>query len=371
MAVAAPAVPMRERLAAEIEHARAEVRTLPAHWYTSDEVLDVEQLHIFRRSWVPFGPLDRLRGPGDYVTGEVGGVPVLVIRDKEGELRAFVNVCRHRAHLVAEGCGNKKALQCPYHAWTYGLDGSLRGVPRAGKDFDKSGLGLAPVQVGTWGDLVLVNVDPDAAPSDTHYAKLYELAESHGFGLTGRPYRVTEEWIFECNWKVFYDNSAECYHCPTVHPSFSAEYGVSESEYALTNYDSFVHHVSPRKSRADDATRDWEMCSAWPNWSMATGEHDGLVLVWSFTPITAEQTRITTWVFADESIPDDAVAAEIGWWRDIVYGEDRLACESVQRGLHSGVVVDGPLLPSSEHVIERFQERIREALDAPPLEHVA
>src|SRR5262245_33452248 len=143
--------------------------SLPASWYTDPAVLALEAERIFRRTWQYVGRADQLARPGDYVTGEAGGVPVVVVRG-EGGLRGFVNVCRHRRHLVMTGAGNRKALQCPYHAWCYDLDGRLTAAPRADREggFDRAGLSLLPVRVDTWGPFVFANADR-AAPPLAHY----------------------------------------------------------------------------------------------------------------------------------------------------------------------------------------------------------
>src|SRR3989442_12037580 len=140
--------------------------TLPWAWYTDPEVLRREGERIFARTWQYVGHTGRLAANGSFFTASAGEIPVVVKRDRDGELQAFVNVCRHRGHVVASGAGQRETLQCPYHAWTYGLDGRLRAAPRSEREpgFDMDGLGLSPIQVETWGPFVFVNPDPDASP---------------------------------------------------------------------------------------------------------------------------------------------------------------------------------------------------------------
>ena len=356
-----------DELIGELHHAIDTGRTLPARWYTDPNVLQREQLHVLRPSWQPVRSLTGLNDPGDYAAEMVLGVPILLVRGKDGELRGFVNVCRHRAHLVMSGSGSTSSLQCPYHAWTYGLDGRLRGVPRAPETFEKEGLGLVPIQVATWGDMLFVSLDPDSRPFTATFGDLRATAEAIGISLDGLDVRAVEPWDFACNWKVFYDNSAECYHCPTVHPSFTDDYLVGEDEYALRPHDTFVHHVSPHRPTGNGRVPDWEMCSVWPNWSIGGAGRAGVVLLWRFTPVDASHTEIVTYLLAGPSVGDAAVEDEFNWWRAIVYGEDRRACESVQTGLETGLVRDGPLLLGSEHIIHRFQEELLRAFSAPAL----
>ncbi len=138
--------------------------TLPWSWYVDPEILRREQERIFRSAWQYAGHLGQLPEPGTFFTGRAGRLPVVVTRARDGELRAFLNVCRHRGFPLADGEGRRETLQCPYHAWTYGLDGSLRAAPRSDEepDFPKEELGLCAIAVGTWGPFVFVNAGPRA-----------------------------------------------------------------------------------------------------------------------------------------------------------------------------------------------------------------
>src|SRR5256712_8198712 len=140
-------------------------KTLPWAWYSDPEVLRREGERIFARAWQYVGHAGRLAEPG-YFAGSAGQIPVVVTRARDGELRAFLNVCRHRGHVVASGSGTRETLQCPYHAWTYGLDGQLRAAPRSEREpgFDADELELVQIEVDTWGPFVFVNPDREAAP---------------------------------------------------------------------------------------------------------------------------------------------------------------------------------------------------------------
>ena len=140
--------------------------TLPASWYSDPDVLRLEQEHIFKRSWQYVGVATRRCGAGPVLRLSGRRRSRCRAADREQELRAFVNVCRHRGHEIVAGCGRRETLQCPYHAWTYGLDGSLRSAPRSDREpgFDVDDWSLLPVLVDTWGPLVFVNPDPAAAP---------------------------------------------------------------------------------------------------------------------------------------------------------------------------------------------------------------
>jgi len=151
--------------------------TLPATWYTDTALHERERERLFARAWTYAGPVEWVSEPGSYFAAHIGHVPVAVVRGTDGTLRGLVNVCRHRGHLVVDGNGCRETLQCPYHAWTYNLDGSLRRAPRAEREpgFSPEGLSLAPVSVGTWGPFVFVNPDPEARSLEEALGALPEL----------------------------------------------------------------------------------------------------------------------------------------------------------------------------------------------------
>src|SRR5437899_973250 len=157
--------------------APAEASTLPYSWYTDDELLRRERALIFAHSWQYTGRAEQVAEPGSFLATDAGGIPVLVTRDDGGELRAFLNVCRHRGAVLTEGCGTRSTIQCHYHAWTYDLDGSLRSAPRSERedDFDKSELSLLPASVGTWGPFLFVNPAADAIPLADYLGELPEI----------------------------------------------------------------------------------------------------------------------------------------------------------------------------------------------------
>src|SRR4029078_2308196 len=168
----------------------AGVRTLPYDWYVDSAVLRLEQERIFARSWQYAARLDPVAEQGRLTTAWAGSLPVLLARGRDDELRGFVNVCRHRGHILCDGDSRRQTIQCPYPPWIYGLDGALRSAPRSDREpgFDTSGLGLVPVSVDTWGAFVFVNPDPDAAPPTDHLGE--PPAPLQGRGNAVSPLRV-------------------------------------------------------------------------------------------------------------------------------------------------------------------------------------
>jgi phenylpropionate dioxygenase-like ring-hydroxylating dioxygenase large terminal subunit len=175
-------------------------RTIPFDWYSDPSVLRLERDRIFRRTWQYAGRADQVAEPGAYFTCDLGGIPIVVVRGEDGTLRGFHNVCRHRGSLVCEGEGKRASLQCPYHAWTYALDGTLRAAPRSDlvPGFDKDELGLRPAAVGSWGPFVFVNPDPDAVPLGDWLGDLPALVDASGVeldSLSFHPSRTAPYWV--------------------------------------------------------------------------------------------------------------------------------------------------------------------------------
>ncbi len=175
--------------------------TMPARWYIEPDFLALEKERIFARTWQAVGRIDEVARVGDFFTCEVLGEPLVVTRGTDGILRAFYNVCRHRAGNVAAGKGNRKSLQCRYHGWTYALDGTLKTTPEfeGVEDFDKSCYGLHPVRVETWGPFVFVNLDADAEPLAQMLGAI--LPETAHIPLAEMRPVERRDYIIECNWK--------------------------------------------------------------------------------------------------------------------------------------------------------------------------
>ena len=347
--------------------------TLPASWYSEPEILRLEHDAIFRRSWQYAGPLEQVSEPGAFFTCQVGDVPVVVLRDRAGGLRGYVNVCRHRGHEVASGCGRRETLQCPYHAWTYDLDGSLRAAPRSDREpgFDRSDWSLLPVQVETWGPLVFVNPGPVATPLAEVLGELPRELEAHGLSLDGLEYRGrSREFVVGANWKIVVENFLECYHCPVAHRSFSRLIDVDPDEYRLTTARWSSSQYGPVQDGHDGLpyepvgdVRASHFHYIWPNWTLNTFPGPRHVRVLVFRPLDADRTATFVDGFWAPGTPDDVIE-EITEFGAVVGLEDLELVESVHRGLRSGAVEQGRLLLDSEHLIQHFQLLVHDALGA-------
>src|ERR1044072_1348222 len=229
-----------------------DARTLPFTWYSDEEILRRERALIFARSWQYAGRSEQVAEPGSYLATDAGGVPILVTRDSAGELRAFINVCRHRGAVLMDGCGTRKTLQCHYHAWTYDLDGSLRNAPRSEREpgFDDADWSLLPAAVGTWGPFLFVNPDHAAPPLEEHLGELPRIL-AEAIHLDGLVFHSQVEFGSKANWKIVVENFLECYHCPTAHPAFSAEVDVHPDRYRLESHPTFGAQYARAKATGD------------------------------------------------------------------------------------------------------------------------
>jgi len=351
--------------------------TLPARWYSDPDVLRLERDRIFASSWGYVGHVDLVATSGSFFASQVGHVPIVIVRDDEDTVRGFVNVCRHRGHIVARGSGCRTTLQCPYHAWTYGLDGSLRRAPRSEREpgFDADAFSLLPISVETWGPFLFANPDPDAGPLAETIDGIPELVGSSGVDLSSLRLRQRVEWEMPANWKNAIENYLECYHCPTAHPSLSKVVDVDVDSYRLVERE---HSSSQFGSIRPSVYAEGANVAYVPR-----GEVDGAQyhFIWPNTTVNIEAGR--TNLSMDVTFP--TAPGRSKGWTDYYYGadvsdeeaselmafasqvsfEDQSLVESVQEGLDSGMVPQGRLLLSSEKLLHHFQRRIHAALVTP------
>ena len=357
-----------------LEAALADGWTLPAHWYSDRDVWALEKERIFRRTWQYAGHSGEVERPGDFFTCLAGHVPVVVTRDRTGQLRGFVNVCRHRAHLVAQGSGHRESLQCPYHAWTYGLDGTLRAAPRSDREpgFDPSAFSLLPVRVEEWGSFLFVNADVEAPPLADFLGALPDVVARSGLDLGSLSFHMRQESTVDANWKVVVENFLECYHCAVAHPSFSDLIDVDPDAYRLESQRWFSSQIGPVKARAlerpDEAPYDprGEVTESqfhyfWPTFTLNIGPGFPNASVFVIAPDGPDRTRLLADYFFPPDADEERVQEVIAFGSEVAE-EDNALVESVQRGLDTGLVPQGRLLVSSEHLIQHFQGLVHSAL---------
>jgi phenylpropionate dioxygenase-like ring-hydroxylating dioxygenase large terminal subunit len=208
-----PVALLRENVSLPFEQARA----MPPEVYTSDAFLSAEIEHVFSQEWLCLGRASALPEPGDYAAWEIAGQPVAVVRDRDGDLRAFSNVCLHRMSTLLHGRGRVRAIVCPYHAWTYNLDGTLRGAPAMSKNvcFDRKDYRLPELRVEEWLGWVFVTLAPDATPVAERLAEVESLIADFAMETYVETFFETHVW--DTNWKVLAENFMESYHLPVCH----------------------------------------------------------------------------------------------------------------------------------------------------------
>jgi phenylpropionate dioxygenase-like ring-hydroxylating dioxygenase large terminal subunit len=335
-------------------------RTLHAPWYTEPEIYEHEQRAIFGRSWQYAGAADMVSQPGQFITGWAGRLPYLVARGEGGTLRAFVNVCPHRGtHLVPERCGQRNAIQCSYHAWTFGLDGTLLAAPGAKEepDFRPAELGLMPMLVSTWGPWVFINPDCEADSLESTLTDLPGLTASTGVRLDQLKAGRQRLYTIAANWKVVVENYLECYHCPTAHPSFCDMIDVRG--YTVREYELFSIQTAPAKeSRASgDAVREGFYAFLWPNFTINLYPGAGNVSVNLFRPLDEHNTLALFEYYFPPGISDTEAETFVAFV-DQVQREDTALCEAVQVGLRSGGFQQGRLMKSRERALHHFQKLV-------------
>jgi len=351
--------------------------------YVDPEIVALEQRAVFERTWQLAGHVADLAGPGTYLTTNVGDQPILVVRDEDGVLRAFRNVCRHRGSRLLAGSGQcSKAIRCRYHGWTYRLDGRLIGVPehRTIEGLDKSRLGLHQVRAEEFCGLLFVNLDPSAAPLGELLADLrprlapYRLAELERFGPG------SGGSVQPANWKVVAENYMEGYHIPIAHPSLMRM--LDYQRYEVEVHEHWVWFEAPMRDRPSDnrverayqrlvrptpglAESDrkvWRYAFIYPNTTIDL--YPDQVNTWRLWPDGPDRTLDEWGTFRFPGAPLATRAAQRlnNWLNTAVLKEDIDLVDNVQRGLRTRGYQPGPL-SRREAAVGWFADRIRADLE--------
>jgi carnitine monooxygenase subunit len=345
------------------------VETLPYSWYTDPDVARAEHERIFRRSWQYVGHLGELDGPGSMFPTHVGGLPLVVVLDGDGELRAFLNVCRHRGTVLVHEPQRRGTIQCPYHAWTYGLDGSLRGAPRSKDepDFDMSCLGLVPAQVGTWGPFVFANPDMDAPALDVALGDLPQVVAENGLDVDSLRFDRREPYEIKANWKIAIENYLECYHCQLNHPGFvklldeqrqkMEAVGLRLSQFPPVHPDAYTDAAPYEVSETDGVpTAQYHILFPAMKFNVNPGRPN--LSIGPLWPVAVDRTAAWFDRFFPEGTDDDWIE-DMRVFDNQVGAEDTGLVEAVQLGAASGALEHGRLLTRTETLIGSFQDMVR------------
>ncbi len=353
--------------------------TLPGNYYFDPEIYRTELERIFYRSWQYVCHGSRVRESGHYAVRDIGDQSVFVLRDGDGGLRAFHNVCQHRAHRLLEGEGEiGKRIVCPYHAWAYAPSGELAFA--RGSDgmayFPKAEIRLQPVRVDTLAGFVFVNLDAEAASLGETYPGLEAEILALAPNAADLQRAHVHHYDLAANWKNSVENYSECYHCPNRHPSLVGA-ALDIDRYRIHIRDNYHRHVTGDVGEhqgyaIDEAARGDDNFGSWllfPNMVFEVYP-GGNLTVFHHVPAGAERcVQQCEWYFPN-ALPSAAEREIIDFVHE-VRAEDVPICESVQRGLHSlgyrqgKFIVDAERSYVSEHAVHDFQRRVLAALDPP------
>jgi len=364
-----------------------ESRMLPRDAYVSDAVFSWEQRHLLEGGWICIGRTEDNPNPGDQRAVAVGRSGVFLMRDQQGALRAFANACRHRGHELLP-CGqpavNRAIVVCPYHAWSYRLDGTLRMTPNSTfDDLDSSTFGLVQLPCEEWHGWIFVDASGEAPPIETHLAGLERIIapyETERLITRGR-----HDYVVNANWKIMNENYQECYHCPMIHPELcSASPPQSGANYVHPSEGAWIGgwmDLRPDKDTMSldgrssgtifrglegEARRHIEYLAVFPN--LLISLHPDYVMTHLLTPLGADKTHIEcSWAFSPEDLEreDFDPSFAVDFW-DITNRQDWLACESVQRGLSSPRAIPGPM-SSEEDGVYQFVTMVARAYSGQPV----
>jgi glycine betaine catabolism A len=350
----------------------AGARTLPQRYFVSPEIFAKEQEKIFSSRWVLVGHQSQIAKAGDLFVQEVAGESLIVAHDQKGTLRAFFNVCRHRGtRLCEEKSGHSSTIQCPYHAWTYALDGRLVGAPhmdgRAVPGFDKADYSLHGVNLALWEGFIFVNLSDAPRPLEEWFAPLAGKFSHCNLPRLRSAKRI--EYDVHANWKLIFENYSECYHCPGVHPMLSKVSPYDSAQNDLTEGPFLGGFMKIAKGAS--LTMSGQACalpveqehehaqthedegghgrvfyySIFPN--MLLSMHPDYIMVHQICPRSPERTLLLCdWLFHPEAFdrpdfnPDDA----IDFW-DMTNKQDWHVCELSQQGIASRAYQPGPYSP--------------------------
>ena len=340
---------------------------LPVASYTDPEWYGRERAAIFDRSWYYIGMSQTLAAPGDVMLGHAGRVPVVVTRGRDGTLHAMANICKHRGHPVCRQAGNHRVLSCPYHGWTYGLDGQLRGAPGSEDEagFDKRAFGLTKLRLEAWGPMIFVSPDLDAKPLAAHFPAFWEIAAKRDFNLDPDAYSYHRRYesTAKVNWKIWHDNTLECFHCPHVHgASFNDAYAVEQGDYECLIEDRVVSYYFPPKPqvKAKQLQVTWNKhMHLFPGFFVT--QQDDIMLVHQMRVIDAETTHVFWDILAEKGADMDRVEGWCKIWEDTLV-EDKIAVEAVHANVATGIFTANRYMNAREPVPQNINRWTLDAL---------
>ena len=357
--------------------------TIPARYYHNSEIYEHEKEAVFYRSWWFVGHANQVANAGEYITAKIQDQNIFVIRNKQDQINAFYNVCQHRGHTLLTGSGKSQLIVCPYHAWAYDHDGTLRKARNTAEmvDFDKAEYALATVRVEVFCSMVFVNLDPDATPLSEQTGDLESEIRHYCPRIDDLVFAQRDSYQVKSNWKVLIDNFLECYHCDPAHKDFVDL--VDMNSYRTITNGIYSSQCSGKARTTDnsafkftpgDVDFGYAGWFLWPNLSIWVYPGEPNISTLQMIPDGTTQTIEHQDWFISTPSPSKQMAEAMAYQKDVLQPEDISLCENVQDGLQSKgynqgrFVIDNGLTELSEHAVHHFQKLYIKAMDAPIIE---
>lgn len=359
----------------------AESFTLPARFYLDPAIHELEKAAIFARGWWYACHKSQVAEPGCFLTVRVAGQGVIVLRDRAGGLRAFYNVCQHRGHELLEGRGRTNLILCPYHAWSYDLDGALRAARNKErvKNFNPCDFALKPVRIEEFCGMVFVNLDAEAASFKMQSGDLETEIRRYCPQVDSLVYAHRHSYEVASNWKVLVDNFCECYHCAAAHRDFvdlvdmgsyrTKVHGIYSSQISNAARSTASNAYKFEKGTVDFGYAGWFV---WPNLTIWCYPGEANLSALQIIPDGPSRTVEHLDWFLPTPEPSSQIRDAMAYMDQTLQPEDIRLCESVQRGLVSGgfnqgrLMVDSDRSEISEHAVHHFQRMVAQALGVEP-----
>jgi carnitine monooxygenase subunit len=350
--------------------------SLRAEAYTDPKWFAYEQSAIFAKHWIWVCHVEKVRANGAYTTAMVAGRPVAIVRDQAGQLRAFYNVCKHRAHELLQGDGEMTRIMCPYHAWVYDLTGQLRRAPETEnlENFETNDICLDTVQVEEFCGFIYVNLDPDASSLATQSGDLGTEITHWAPDISDLTFGHRLTYDIKSNWKNVVDNFLECYHCPTAHKDFCTL--VDMDTYKVTTHGIYSSHMADAGTSENAAydvsnatVRTHAVWWLWPTTCLMRYPGRSSMIVLNIIPISENRTLETYDFFLETPEPDEGEVEVIRYLDEVLQVEDIGLVESVQRGMKTPAFQQGRIVHDpegsgkSEHAVHHFHSLVLDAYE--------
>ncbi len=354
----------------------AQSLSLRAEAHTDPKWFAYEQSAISAKHWIWVCHVEKVRANGAYTTAMVAGRPVAIVRDQAGQLRAFYNVCKHRAHELLQGDGETTRIMCPYHAWVYDLTGQLRRAPETEnlENFETNDICLDTVQVEEFCGFIYVNLDPDASSLATQSGDLGTEITHWAPDISDLTFGHRLTYDIKSNWKNVVDNFLECYHCPTAHKDFCTL--VDMDTYKVTTHGIYSSHMADAGTSENAAydvsnatVRTHAVWWLWPTTCLMRYPGRSSMIVLNIIPISENRTLETYDFFLETPEPDEGEVEVIRYLDEVLQVEDIGLVESVQRGMKTPAFQQGRIVHDpegsgkSEHAVHHFHSLVLDAYE--------